>query len=188
MQPFVLGAGIVRAGPLLLDQPTRDDVDAITRYCQDPVFEEFMTLPWPYRRRDAEFFVDDYVPRGWESGTEVTWALRINGEFLGVVGVRKAIGMIGFWLGAEHRGHGHMPRAVTAVADWAFSSGWLDSIRWEAVVGNRASLAVARKTGFRYTGVEPAHVVGRDGSHPDSRQAILQASDDREQKPGWPDA
>ena len=54
MQPFTLDAG-----PLLLDQPAEADVDAITRYCQDPVFEQFMTLPWPYRRTDAEFFVNE---------------------------------------------------------------------------------------------------------------------------------
>lgn len=165
-----------------------DDVDAIARACQDPVFEGFMTLPWPYQRRDAEFFVNEYVPRGWETGTEVTWSLRVDGEFLGVVGLRENEGMIGFWLGAEHRGHGHMPRAVTAVADWAFESGWLGSIRWEAVVGNRASLAVARKAGFRYLGVEQAHDVARDGSHPDAWQAVLHAADDRAPKPGWPDA
>ena len=183
MEPFPL-----RAEGLLLDQPTTADVDAIARYCKDPVFERFMTLPWPYRRADAEFFVEEFVPREWATGSELTWALRVAGEFLGVVGLREAKGMIGFWLGAEHRGHGHMPRAVTAVADWAFESGWLESIRWEAVVGNRASLAVARKAGFRYIGIEPANVVGRDGSRPDSWQAVLQAADDRAPKLGWPDA
>lgn len=66
MRPFTLGAG-----ELLLDEPTEADVDAIAGYCQDPVFERFLTLPWPYARKDAEFFVNEYVPHGWESGTEV---------------------------------------------------------------------------------------------------------------------
>ena len=184
MEPFPLAAG-----PLLLDQPTEADVDAITEYCQDPVFERFLTLPSPYARRDAEFFVHDYVPRGWESGSEVTWALRDpDGTFLGVIGVRASRAMVGFWLGAPHRGRGYMPLAVSAVADWVFESGFagLSAIRWEAVVGNAASLAVARKAGFRYTGVEPAIVVRRDGSRPASWQAVLHATDDRTQKPGWP--
>jgi RimJ/RimL family protein N-acetyltransferase len=183
VRPFTLGAG-----ELLLDQPTEADVDAIAGYCQDPVFERFLTLPWPYERKDAEFFVNEYVPHGWETGTEVTWALRRDEVLLGVVGVRASRSMVGFWLGAPHRGRGYMPLAVSAVADWAFANRWLDRIRWEAVVGNAASLAVARKAGFRYTGIEPANVVGRDGSRPDSWQAVLHAEDDRAPKPGWPDA
>jgi RimJ/RimL family protein N-acetyltransferase len=188
VQPFTLEADSAVGGRLLLDQPTEADIDAITGYCQDPVFERFLTLPWPYERKDAEFFVNEYVPHGWETGTEVTWALRRDEVLLGVVGVRASRSMVGFWLGAPHRGRGYMPLAVSAVADWAFANRWLDRIRWEAVVGNAASLAVARKAGFRYTGIEPANVVGRDGSRPDSWQAVLHAEDDRAPKPGWPDA
>lgn len=122
MQPFTL-----EAGELLLDQPAVADIDAIARYCQDPVFEKFMTLPWPYERKDAEFFVNEYVPGGWR----------------------------------------HV-------------------VRWEAVDGNAASLAVARKTGFRYTGIGPALVTARDGTSPQSWQAELAASDTRTPTPGWP--
>ncbi|WP_168625596.1 GNAT family N-acetyltransferase [Cryobacterium sp. BB307] len=180
MEPFDL-----TAGPLVLDQPTRADVPLITEYCQDPLFEAFMTLPWPYEPKHAEFFVDEFVPRGWSSDTEVTWALRRDGEFLGVVGLRKNT-MIGFWLGAPHRGSGYTPLAVNAVVDWAFESGWVPEVRWEAIVGNTASLAVARKAGFTYTGVESAMVTGRDGSHPDSWQAVLRPTDSRSPKTGWP--
>ena len=184
MEPFILSAGT-----LTLDQPTTADVATITEYCQDPVFERFLTLPWPYRSAHAEFFVNEYVPRGWASGDEVTWALREpDGAFLGVVGLRAHSAMIGFWLGAPHRGHGYMPLAVSAVADWTFESDYagLDAIRWEAVRGNTASLAVARKTGFSYTGTGPALVTARDGSSPPSWQAVLHAGDDRTPKPGWP--
>jgi RimJ/RimL family protein N-acetyltransferase len=182
MNPLLLGDG-----DLVLDQPTEADIPFITEYCRDPVFERFMTLPWPYQREHAEFFVREYVPGGWLRGDEVTWALRCDGQFLGVVGVRAQNSMIGFWLGAPHRGKGYMPCAVNLVLDWVFSSGWSDTVRWEAVEGNLASRDVARKTGFRYTGIQPALVLGRDGSSPLSWQATLTASDSREPKPGWPD-
>lgn len=184
MQPFTL-----TAGPLTLDQPTEADIPAIVEYCQDPVFERFMAIPWPYQRKDAEYFVHRFVPAGWEYSAEFTWALReADGTFLGVVGIRAHNAMIGFWLGAPHRGHGYMPLAVSAVADWAFSSGrpGFDTVRWEAVEGNAASLTVARKTGFSYIGIAPAIVTARDGSSPPSWQAVLRAADGREQKPGWP--
>ncbi len=176
----------LQAGDLVLDQPTEADVPLITEYCQDPLFERFMTLPCPYRLEHAEFFVNEYVPGGWARGGEVTWAIRRAGQFLGVVGVRTENSMIGYWLGAEHRGRGAMPLAVTAAIDWVFASGWGDIVRWEAVEGNAASLAVARKTGFRYTGIGTALITGRDGTNPLSWHAELTASDTRTPKPGWP--
>ncbi len=33
----------LRTARLVLSPPTLDDVDAITRYCQDPLFERFLT-------------------------------------------------------------------------------------------------------------------------------------------------
>ena len=181
MEPVAL-----RAGELVLDQPTEADIPLITEYCQDPLFEKFMTLPWPYARKHAEFFVNEFVPGGWSRGDEVTWAIRSAGAFLGVVGVRAENLMIGFWLGIPHRGKGYMPRAVTAVLDWVFASGWSDTVRWEAVEGNDASLVVARKAGFRFTGIGPALIPDRDGSIPRSWKAELSTSDTRSPKPGWP--
>ena len=176
----------LRSGDLVLDQPTVDDIPIITAYCQDPIFERYLTLPWPYRRSDAEFFVNEFVPGGWSTGAEATWALRADGRFLGVVGVRLPSGMIGFWLGADNRGHGWMPRAVAAVADWAFETGLADPVRWECVVGNEASASVVRKAGFAFTGMSPATVTSRDGSQPESWHGELHSTDPRTPKAGWP--
>ena len=60
MQPLTL-----RTDRLVLDQPRDGDVDAITEYCQDPLFERYLTVPWPYEREHAVSFVDDYIPAGW---------------------------------------------------------------------------------------------------------------------------
>lgn len=181
MEPVTL-----HAGALVLDQPTSDDIPLITRYCQDPLFERFMTLPWPYRQEHAEYFVNEYVPGGWTRGDEVTWAMRHDGAFLGVVGVRAENSMIGYWLGAEHRGNGFMPLAATAAIGWVFATRWADIVRWEAVEGNIASAMVARKVGFRYTGLGPALITGRDGDSPASWHAELRADESRSPKPGWP--
>ena len=169
MTPFEL-----RTERLVLDQPSGADVDAITEYCQDPLFERFLTTPWPYRRADAEFFVHDFVPTGWASDRELTWALRLAGEreLLGVLGFRAARADLGYWLGAPHRGRGYMPEAVRAVTTWALSAGHF-RIGWECVVGNVASAAVARKAGFAYTGEAPSTASFRDGSRPLSWHGVL---------------
>jgi RimJ/RimL family protein N-acetyltransferase len=170
---------------LVLDLPTADDVDLTTEYCQDPIFERFLTTPWPYTRDDALGFLVDVVPGAWKRDTEFTWAIRRDSDFMGLIGYRPGIHSIGFWLGSRHRGHGYMTEATAAVLDWVFAQGY-DDIAWECIVGNAASVSVARKTGFTFLGEGPAHVASRDGSYPASWHAILAGSDSREPKAGWP--
>ena len=183
MEPFV-----IRTERLVLDQPTASDVDDIATYCVDPVFEHFMTTPWPYEREHAVSFVEEYVPGGWERGDEWTWAVRESspGPLLGVVGVRLGTGSLGYWLGAPHRGRGIMPEAVGAVITAVFERTDRDLLRWEGVVGNTASARVAQKAGFRYAGAEPGMILSRDGSSADSWHGVLRRTDTREPKPGWP--
>lgn len=184
MEPYVL-----RTARLVLDQPTSADVDDIARYCSDPVFERFLTIPWPYRRTDAVAFVDRYVTAGWADDSEWTWAIREGDDspLLGVIGVRREIGMVGFWLGAEHRGRGILPEALTAVVDAVFSRTARDDVRWECVIGNTASVRVAQKCGFTFTGAGPGQVLGRTGAPSASWTAVLRRDDDRAPKAGWPE-
>lgn len=176
----------LRTHRLVLDQPTGADVDAITEYCQDPLFEAYLTTPWPYERGHAVQFVESYVPTGWADDTEYTWVLRADGTFVGVIGARSARDDVGFWLGAPFRRRGYMVEALGGVADWWFTSLGRDALRWECVVGNDASAATARATGFTYTGVAPAEVPKRDGSLPLAWHGILRCSDARTPKSGWP--
>jgi RimJ/RimL family protein N-acetyltransferase len=137
----------LRTERLVLDQPTAADVDVITEYCQDPIFEAYLTTPWPYTRADAEQFVETHVPNGWSEGTE---------------------------------------EALGEVADWWFASFGRVALHWECVVGNIASAATARATGFTYTGRRPAEVPDRDGSRPEAWHGVLHSSDPRTPKGGWP--
>ncbi len=175
---------------VVLDSPLSADVDDITRYCQDPLFERFLTVPWPYRRADAEYFVNDHVPTGWGAGDELTWAIRAErgGPVLGVIGLRVQTSDVGFWMGAEHRGRGHMSEALRLVANWTLGTGFagIREIGWECIVGNTASASVARRCGFRFMGEAPSRIAYRDGSHPASWQGALSLTDDSAPKPGWP--
>jgi RimJ/RimL family protein N-acetyltransferase len=187
MEPVVL-----RTERLLLDQPVASDVDTIAEYCRDPLFEEFLTTPWPYTRQHAEGFVDRMVPAGWASGSEATWAIRAHedGPLLGVIAIRTARNDVGFWLGADERGNGYMQEALGAVAQWAFTGGVIaqtDSIAWEAIAGNVASAAVARGAGFTFTGTSPAAAPARDGAHPTSWHGVLLRSNNLAQaRESWP--
>jgi RimJ/RimL family protein N-acetyltransferase len=180
MKPVVL-----RTSRLVLDQPTDDDVDLIAEYCTDPRFETYMVTPWPYTRDDAAHFALEYVPDAWTRSTEFTWAIRRDNEFVGMIGFRPHRTDIGFWLGAPSRGKGYMPEAVGGLLDWLFAEGY-DGILWECFLGNEASAAVARKSGFTFTGQAPSDITARDGTHPAAWHAIIHAADSRDPKPGWP--
>ncbi len=161
-----------------------------------------MVTPWPYERPHAETFLLDYVPGGWARDDEWTWAIRTEAgsPLLGVIGCRlpapgpgpgpgsrpAPAGMIGYWLGAPHRGHGYMPEAVGAVVDAVLARRDLSAIGWECTVGNVASLAVARKAGFTFTGRAPGDILDRDGSTIDAWRGVLRRGDDRAPKDGWP--
>ena len=196
MRPFPLSSSLV-----LLDEAVAGDADRVFEYCQDPVFERYLTIPWPYRAEHAEGFLGEYVPAGWVSDREYTWAVRelSAAELVGVIGLRLTgesvaadasvhrVGSIGFWLGAPHRGRGLIPEAQRLVADWAFAEGIIDVLHWECRVGNVASARAAWKSGYRYAGVAPSVAVYRDGTSPDSWQGHLAAGDDRRPQAGWPD-
>lgn len=162
MQPVAL-----RTTRLVLDLPIPADADLVARYCQDPLFERYLTTPWPYSHADAEAFLGTYVPESWASGVELTWALRreAGGPLLGVIGVREAQHELGFWIGAEHRGAGLMSEAATAAAEWVVDGGirGANTVFWRAVEGNIGSAKVARAAGFRRILPPEATVPTRDG-------------------------
>jgi RimJ/RimL family protein N-acetyltransferase len=157
----------LHTGRLLLDEPRWADADLVTRYCQDPLFERYLTTPWPYTRADADEFLGRFVPESWATGAELTWAIRRNagGPLLGVISVRAATCELGFWLGAEHRGVGIMREAASAVCEWVFAGGIprAAAVHWRAVEGNLASARVARAAGFRRIRPAEPTVPTRDG-------------------------
>lgn len=171
----------------MLDAPTLNDHERVATYCTDPLFEQYLTIPWPYTPADAEYFLSTFVPEGWQTDKEFTWAIResVGGPLLGVIGHRVTLGDIGYWLGEPHRGSGLMTEAVGAVCEWLFERG-LDAVHWECIEGNASSVSVARKSGFTFTGHAPATAAYRDGSHPQSWHGTLLSADSRDEKPGWP--
>ena len=181
-------ATVLQTERLWLDSPVLSDRFAVAEYCRDPLFETLMTLPWPYEQRHADFFLYRVVPGGWLSGDELTWAVRESegGPLLGIIGWRREFGDIGYWLGAPHRGRGLMTEAVIGVTDWLMTGFGRTEVAWECVIGNAASVSVARKAGFTFTGERATGLTFRDGSHPPAWHGVLRAGEPRVERPGWP--
>jgi RimJ/RimL family protein N-acetyltransferase len=162
----------LRTARLVLDEPKPADADLVTAYCQDPLFERYLTTPWPYSRADADAFLGEFVPESWAIGSELTWAVRSSdgGPLLGMISVRpsdQASGAweLGYWMGSAHRGGGIMSEAAVAVSEWALAGGirGITSLHWRAVEGNVASAKVARAAGFRMTRPDDPTVPARGG-------------------------
>jgi RimJ/RimL family protein N-acetyltransferase len=183
VHPFVLESPRLR-----LEVPRTADTLAIHHACQDPVLQQYTTVPVPYSFSDAQFFVSQVVERGWTTGAEYTWGLREPGsaELVGIVSIRTRHRDLGFWSAPAARGRGLMTEAVRLVVDWAFGEGYPDVV-WEGYVGNLGSAGVARRTGFTYVGTGPGLQPGRDRTHPPCWKGRLAQSDSRREKPGWPD-
>lgn len=149
MQPVVL-----TTPRFTLSAPRADDVDAVFAACQDRQLQRFVPVPVPYERFHAEGFVLELVPEWWRDDVEYVFGIRraADAPLMGVVAWQRARGMIGYWLGASHRGEGVMTEAATAVIDWAFGHEGVDELRWEAAAGNTGSALVAQRTGFRWDG------------------------------------
>jgi RimJ/RimL family protein N-acetyltransferase len=198
MEPFVLANELVR-----LSAPGAADVERVYELCQDPETQRWVPVPSPYLRADAEAFVTGFVPRGWESGHDLNWAIRAPGDvlpgeaeppLLGMVGIRvdgagtsHASGEFGYWIGPTTRGQGLVTEAARLVVDYALDPEGLGlgRVEWRAVVGNWASRRVAWKLGVRVEGEVRGLLVHR-GERRDGWIGTLLAGDPREPNEPWP--
>ncbi|MDO8382732.1 MAG: GNAT family protein [Microbacterium sp.] len=183
MEPVTL-----RTARLELSIPTHVDVDAITEAAQDPEVPRWTTLPSPYTRADAEEFIGK-AASWWELTSELTWGIRIDGSWIGMIGLHATQpggdAEIGFWMAKSARGKGFLTEAAARVVDFAFAEPLsLARVEWRAIVGNVASARAARALGFRYEGLLRQGLSDVRGRH-DGWVAGLLASDDRTPQP-WP--
>ncbi|HEY7591554.1 MAG TPA: GNAT family protein [Actinophytocola sp.] len=134
------------------------DTDAVYLACQDPGIRFYTPAPTPYRRADAEQYVDKKVPAGWADDTEYALgAFRADGGALvgSFVLIRRLPGVLelGYWTAPDQRGHGFAVEAAKALCDWGFATLGAHRIEWWAMVGNTASRAVAERLGFTMEGM-----------------------------------
>jgi RimJ/RimL family protein N-acetyltransferase len=178
----------LRTARLELSIPVAADIGAITDAAQDPEVPRWTTLPSPYERSHAEDFIAK-AERWWREATELTWGIRVDGDWVGMIGLHglrpRGDAEIGFWMAKHARGHGYLTEAAARVIDFAFAEPLsLARIEWRAVVGNVPSARAARALGFRYEGTLRQALSDPRGRH-DGWVAGLLATDDRMPR-AWP--
>ncbi|MZD07613.1 GNAT family N-acetyltransferase, partial [Streptomyces sp. SID5785] len=142
------------------------DIDEVYAAAQDPDIQRWTTVPSPYARVDAEYFVRHLVPDGWRADTEYTFAVRheTDGPIVAAASLhhpRAGAWEVGFWSAKEYRGRGYMTEAVLGLARWAFTDLACVRLEWRAEAGNAGSRAVAEKAGFTVEGVLRAGLLNK---------------------------
>ncbi|WP_329117986.1 GNAT family N-acetyltransferase [Streptomyces sp. NBC_01465] len=99
----------------------------------------------------------------WEAGTLYTFAVidTESGQVAGCVVLKRPdpagdSAEVGYWTAAAVRGRGIAPRAVGAVAEWAYGSHGLRRLDLFHAVDNAPSCRVAEKSGFPFVEILPA--------------------------------
>lgn len=204
MRPFEIRVPAVERGgarlpALLLSAPTGADIDRIAEICRDADIQEWTTVPRGYTRADAESFVTGTVASGWESGKDLSWAVREDREegapvlvgMMGLAGGAGGVWEIGYWLDPAARGRGTVSRAARTLIGAAFEADGplrARALRWRCDihdgVPNWASWRVAWGLGFRREG-RVRSLLANDGALHDGWIATLLPEDPREPRAPW---
>jgi len=152
----------IRGDHILLRPPALADLDAIVAACSDDEIARFIPLmPVPYRRSDAEWWVDRCV-QAWRDGEAFPFAIvdPASDRLAGAIEFRPVDGSIGYWVAAAARGSGLATRALQLVCEWRPGR----PLQLVTHTANTASQRVAEKNGFRRIGVVTHEPAFRDGT------------------------
>ena len=176
-------------GTVTLRAHREDDVADVLEQCQDPVSQEWTTVPVPYSPEDARRFVTEFMPGGWADGTRWGFAVEVDGRYAGTVELRdEGEGRLELAFGSHPwvRGSGAMERAVRLLVDWGFADRLARVIVWRANQGNWPSRKLAWRLGFSFDGTVRASLPHR-GELRDGWVGTLLTTDDRSPRGRWLD-
>jgi [ribosomal protein S5]-alanine N-acetyltransferase len=146
------------------------DVQAVMDVYRDEAIQR-----WHVRRADSLAEAREWIVgwRGeWAAETGAHWAVveGKSGILLGRAALKHlkfsdGTADVAYWAVPAARGKGVCPRAVDAMASWAFGVAGFHRLDLEHAMGNTASCRVAEKTGFALEGTRRSAWLLADGRH-----------------------
>jgi GNAT superfamily N-acetyltransferase len=163
--------------PVLVDQTLMlrpwdiQDAASVTQICQDPAIQEFTTLPVPYTREIADFWINSRA-KSYQDRSAISLAGIRNGELVLSVSLHNIqefdhIGEIGYWVSPAARGEGLAAHAVAMLTNFAFGIGFR-RVSALTLPENIASQKTLTKAGFEMETVLRDAMARRDGSQTNS--------------------
>jgi ribosomal-protein-alanine N-acetyltransferase len=159
------------AGSGVLLRPwSAGDARAVMSAYQDQAIQR-----WHVRRADSLTETREWIAgwqAGWAAETGAHWAVAEaeSDILLGRAALKHlkfsdGTADVAYWTVPAARGKGVCPRAVDAMASWAFEVAGFHRLDLEHAMGNTASCRVAEKTGFAVEGVRRSAWLLTDGRH-----------------------
>jgi RimJ/RimL family protein N-acetyltransferase len=174
-------------GTVTLRAHREEDAQGVYEQCQDPLSQEWTTVPLPYSLEDGRTFVTETMPAGWADGRNFGFAVEVDNRYAGTVELRdEGAGRLELAYGSHPwvRGTGAMERAVRLLVDWGFSDRQARVIVWRANKGNWPSRKLAWRLGFKVEGTVRASLPHR-GELRDGWVGTLLPDDERAPNGTW---
>jgi ribosomal-protein-alanine N-acetyltransferase len=141
---------------------------------------------WHVQRADSLAETREWIAGwqgGWAAETAAHWAIvdAQSGRLLGRAALKHlnfadGTADVAYWTVPAARGKGVCPRAVNAMALWAFGVAGFRRLELEHAMANGASCRVAGKAGFAVEGVRRSAWLLADGRHDVHAHARLTAA------------
>ena len=114
-------------------------------------------VPFPYTPKDAKEWISiNLKERKKENPTKINFAIDINGEVIGSIGLHDIQGHkaeLGYWLAKKHRGKGIITLALKKITEFGFNKLKFRRISANVYPWNKASMRVLEKAGYKFEGV-----------------------------------
>ena len=134
----------------------RYDKDALVKYANNDKISKNLrdSFPFPYTEKDAQA----WITAATNQNPETNFVIANNNELIGGIGlmfqpdVYRFSAEIGYWIAEPFWGKGIASLALTALSKYAFEQFGLNRIFAGVFQGNRASMRVLEKSGFKLEG------------------------------------
>ncbi len=139
---------------ITLSEITSKDIDAFIEYLNDKdIYKNTLAIPFPYTKKDGEWFINFVQENKKKNGKIVNWAIRNKeGKLIGVVGFHDGVeghkAEIGYWLAQLYWSKGIMTEVVNKVCEIGFNEFGLNRITATIFEHNIGSVRVVEKCGF----------------------------------------
>lgn len=138
----------------------KDKPDLVRHINHPDISNNTLTIPFPYKMEDADFFFNLIQEKEKQTGKIWNWVIRNqDNSLMGSIGLldRSFLGnpnrdVFGYWIGKEFRGKGMMSKVVKIFADYCLKERGLVRLEANVFAQNLGSMRVLEKAGFEREG------------------------------------
>ena len=138
----------------------KDKPQLVERINHPEIANNTLTIPYPYKAEDADFFLNLIKQSEKEKGKQLNWAIRHKKDgMIGSIGLMGGVALgnpsrdaLGYWLWENYWGKGIMTKVVKKFTDFCFEEGGLHRLEATVFQHNQGSMRVLEKAGYEKEG------------------------------------